>query len=116
MVFRDRNAESLTLTARRISEGKRSGVGIRMLALDAAKVPPFLRPLLQHAEILGVGDDGTRGEIFGAVPHEYLELAKEVIRGCPGLFDWYRAAEKTDAKHSPEVAAIGWMLLGLNLG
>jgi hypothetical protein len=109
------NVNELITMARRVSEKKRAEVGIVMPALNPANVPPAIRPLLQHAEILGIGDDGTRDEIFEAVPSEYLGIVEDAIAESPELFDWYRESETTDAKHSPEVAAIGWMLFGLNL-
>jgi len=109
------NVDELIATAKHVSEKMRAEVGIIMPTLNSARVPPAIRPLLQHAEILGVGDDGTRDEIFETVPREYLDIVTDAIAACPEVFDWSRKSEATEAKHLPEVAAIGWMLLGLNL-
>ena len=110
------NTDKLITTAQRISEKLCTDVGIATLALNQEKVPPSIRPMLRHAAILGIGDDGTRHDIFEAVPVEYLNFVKQDISKSFELLDWYRQAETTDEKHLPEVAAIGWMLAGLNLG
>ena len=116
MTTQTNGANGLMTTARRISEERRAEVGLSMPALNPDNVPPSVRPLLKHAEILGIGDDVVRGNVFDEVSTQYLDVVRGAISEIPGFFDWYREAETTDAKHSPEVAAIGWMLFGLNLG
>jgi hypothetical protein len=115
MNYKSNNVNELITMARRVSEQKRAEAGIVMPALNPANVPHAIRPLLQHAEILGIGDDRTRGKIFDLVSSEYIDSVKQDIAACPELGDWYLQSEATRSKHLPEVAAIGWMLIGLNV-
>ncbi|WP_106398912.1 hypothetical protein [Actinocorallia populi] len=107
---------ALVAAARRVADRHRAETGIDALRLRPSAVPSFVTALLPYAEILGVGDDGTRDSIFAEVPPAFLNLVRDAIGHAPGLFDWYRQAETTKARNTPEVAAIGWMLRGLNLG
>ncbi len=106
----------LTQEARKISERICATVGIDLPQLSQTNVPLAVRPILEHAEILGIGDDGAREEIFQSVPQAYLDLVKVAISETNGFFAWYDNAEKSLVKKdTPEVIAIGWMLFGLNL-
>ena len=109
------NVNELNTMARRVSQTKCVEAGVVIPVLNPANVPPAIRPLLQHAEVLGIGDDRTRGKIFDLVSSEYIDSVKQEIAACPELGDWYLQSETTDRKHLPEVAAIGWMLIGLTV-
>src|SRR5215211_302909 len=69
-------ANGLMTTARRISEERRAEVGLSMPALNPDNVPPSVRPLLKHAEILGIGDDVVRGNVFDEVSTQYLDVVR----------------------------------------
>jgi hypothetical protein len=107
--------DGLLAEARRSAQLILERYGIVMPPLDPSAVPEDVRPLLPHAEILGIGDDGARGEIFEEVSADYLALVRRVIRNSNAFKQWYLAAEETPKRHSPEVAAIGWMLRGLDI-
>lgn len=104
----------IILKAKGIAEKERAEARIVMPSLDPANVPLAIRPLLQYAEILGVGDDPTRGKIFDKVPSEYIDIVKQAIAACPEVYEWSQHSETTESRNEPEVAAIGWMLIGLD--
>jgi len=111
----NRKCEALAQIARVISEEECSKAGIFRPQLVLDDVPPAIRRLLPHAEILGVGDDRVRGKIFDLVSHEYASCVRREIAECPDLGSWYHDSEGPDRRNVPEVAAIGWMLIGLNV-
>ena len=115
MTFQSDDIENLTATAKRLSQEICIKEGVVIPKLDLASVPYSIRPLLRHAEILGIGDDVARCKLFEVISKEYLRIVINMIKQCPEIYDWCQKSEATEAKHLPEVAAIGWMLIGLNL-
>jgi hypothetical protein len=103
--------ESTIQRARETSERIRMREDVPCLSLDSAAVPALLRPLVPHAEILGVGDDPVRGEIVEELEPEYLRGVGRLVGSCSPDFDEWMEAQRTP--YAPEYIAFSCMMRAL---
>jgi hypothetical protein len=85
--------------------------GVRVPELTSSKIPDSLRELLPYAQILGVGDDGVRGNIAELLLRELSDadadaLIDIVTRRHKELSEWF---DSEKSPHSDEWSAL-WCL------
>ena len=77
------------------------------MTLDASKIPKSCIPLLQLAELWGVGDDFERENAVSNASKEALQHLVDAIQQMPDdqLFEWLAGPESQSAAPSPEYLA-----------
>lgn len=81
----------------------------RRTALDPARVPAPLRPLVPYAEVWGVTDDVEREELVEASPPVARQDLLELIATYDPQFDAWLAGPEADSPPSPEYLAFSAM-------
>jgi hypothetical protein len=89
--------------------------GSELPQIDPNDVPPDVRSLVPHANILGVGDDPVRGEIVEAVGKEYLDLARAELQSHRHAVRTWLATEPPEGKDKAKYAAFDWMVRALGI-
>ena len=66
------------------------------IVLDAAKVPPGLRPLIPLAEQFGINDDLIRLDVVAKTPVGELEAMRRVVEAHDAAFDEWLAGPQAE--------------------
>ncbi len=77
------------------------------MILDASKIPRSCVPLLELAELWGIGDDFERESAVSKAPREALQQLIDAIQQMPDdeLFEWLAGPESHSTTPSPEYLA-----------
>jgi hypothetical protein len=89
--------------------------GTELPQIDPEDVPVDVRPLVAHANILGVGDDPSRDAIVEAVGKEYLDLARADLRNHREALRTWLATEPREGNDRAKYAALDWMVRALGV-
>jgi hypothetical protein len=120
--IRHYNSDSRTVTQEQLLEHARREAlkvcdeyGTELPQIDPEDVPVDVRPLVAHANILGVGDDPSRDAIVEAVGKEYLDLARADLRNHREALRTWLATEPREGNDRAKYAALDWMVRALGV-
>jgi hypothetical protein len=79
-----------------------------MIKLDPSKVPPSARPLVELAEIWGIGDDYDRSALIKQASLDELTAVVNAVDSVPesDLYGWLAGPEALRLGPTPEYVAV----------